>query len=221
MADYALVVGIECYETAYAKTLPGPSLDALRFALWLFHVQKVSAKNLILFQNKSNLTGKDAETYQDLAAKAEKAQIVIRPDPSLREIMEAWTKELLSGPAEAGTVWLYWSGHGVTLPEAREAVLCSDVEEGNPSYIFLSEFRDSLRSRTFQRFTKQRLIVDACADFYTPADLNFTNFRNPRTWPVTEAPEQIELDAVAIGSPATAEAGGSLFSRVLLKQLES
>lgn len=145
MADYALVVGIERYGTAYAKTLPGPSVDALRFALWLFGVQKVPEKNIILFYNKSDLTGKDAETYQDLAAQAVKAQIVIRSDPSRGKIMEAWTKELLSGPAEAGTVWLYWSGHGVTFPENREALLCSD------RYITLKKSIFWLLGRQYQK----------------------------------------------------------------------
>src|SRR5262249_2315489 len=135
-------------------------------------------------------------------------------------IMKAWREEMLSGPEESGILWLYWSGHGLTFPQGREAVLCADLELKDASYIFLSEFRDSLRSQTFQRFKLQRLIVDACAEYLRPEDLNITSFRNPSTWAITETPDQIELNAVAVGSTAQAEEGGSLFSRLLLRELQ-
>lgn len=222
MADYAMVVGIECYPPV-AKRLQGPSLDALRFALWLSQVAKVPPANIFLVQNmnKSEWKGGDLEAYNRTLRQVEAAGIPIRSDPSRLTIMELWRTELLSGPLEKGTLWLYWSGHGVTFPNNREAVLCADVEEGDPSYVFLAEFRDALRSETYRRFTKQRLIVDACAEYLTPEDLNIAGFRSPRTWTITEAPEQIELNAVAVGSTAVAEQGGSLFSRVLFRQLEN
>lgn len=215
-----MVVGIERYQTPLAKTLQGPSLDALRFALWLCEVQKVPAGNIILIQNKSEWKGPGAETYNQTLDAVKAAGITVRESPSRLLIAETWRTELLSGPAEEGTLWLYWSGHGVTFPQNREAVLCANIEEGDPSYMFLGEFRDSLRNWTFKRFTRQRLIVDACAEYLSPEALNITSFRNPRTWAVTETPEQIELDAVAVGSTAEAEEGGSLFSRVLLRILE-
>jgi hypothetical protein len=220
MADYAMVVGIECYQSPLPRTLRGPSLDALRFALWLYECERVPGANILLFQNKSEWAGVVAADYDATLEKVRAAGIVVRDNPSRARIAEAWRGELLSGPLEPGTLWLYWSGHGLTFPQHGEAVLCADVEEGDQSYIFLAEFRQSLRSEIFQRFTRQRIIVDACAEYATPGALSIVSFRNPRTWIVTETPVQIELDAVPVGSTAQAEDGGSLFSRVVIKELK-
>lgn len=217
---YALVVGIERYETPAAKPLQGPSLDALHFALWLSEMRKVPAANIVLILNKSEWQGSAAAIYEQTANKAMATGIAIRENPTRSGIMKAWREDLLSGPEEPGIVWLYWSGHGVTFPQGRDAVLCADIEWNDPSYIFLSEFRDSLRSQTYQRFRRQRLIVDACAEYVNPEDLHITSFRNPSTWAITEAPDQVELNAVAVGSTAQAEEGGSLFSRILFGELE-
>jgi hypothetical protein len=219
MAEHALVVGIERYETPAATTLQGPGLDALRFAWWLYDKQKVPAANIVLILNKSEWRGSTAAIYDETEGKVKAAGITIRDNPSRIPIMNAWREDILSGPENPGTVWLYWSGHGVTFPQGREAVLCADLEWNDPAYIFLSEFRDSLRSETYQRFGQQRLIVDACAEYLKPEDLNIASFRNPLTWEITEAPNQIELNAVAVGSTAQAEEGGSLFSRILFGEL--
>jgi hypothetical protein len=220
MADYALVVGIERYETPVAKTLQGPSLDAVRFALWLCQEQKVPAANIVLILNRTDWRGSAATIFDQTVTKVKGAGVAIREDPSRLAIMKAWREELLSGPEEPGILWLYWSGHGLTFPPGGEAVLCADLELKDPSYIFLSEFRDSLRSETYQRFRQQRLIVDACAEYLKPDDLNITSFRSPSTWAITEAPDQVELNAVAVGSTAKAEEGGSLFSRILFGVLK-
>ena len=220
MADYALVVGIERYETPAAATLQGPSLDALRFALWLFQKQGLQAENIILIQNKCDKWQDLLEqSYEQTLSEVKAAGIAVRENPSRHGIQKAWFEELLAGPEELGTLWLYWSGHGVTFPQNREAVLCSDVSFKDPSFIFLAEFRDSLRSQEFKRFNAQRLIVDACAEYLKPEDLNIRRTRSPATWSITETPEQIELNAVAVGRSALAEEGGSRFSRILLDEL--
>src|ERR1700733_13218245 len=162
MADYALVVGIERYETSAATTLQGPSLDALRFALWLCNVQKLPPANIVLILNKGKWSGLPEQIYIQTVKKVDAAGIAVRDNPSRLAIAKAWREDLLSGPEVSGTLWLYWSGHGLTFPQNREAVLCADLELKDPSYIFLSEFRDSLRSQAYQRFKWQRLIVDAC-----------------------------------------------------------
>jgi hypothetical protein len=221
MTDWALVVGIERYATPLAKALQGPGLDALRFALWLYEKQRVSPENIILILNKCESDETPAQIYEEAENRVTAKGIKIRDYPSRQLIMEAWRKELLSGPEVPGTLWLYWSGHGCTFPPDQDVVLCADVEFRNPTYIFLKEFRDSLRSQEFRSFKKQRLIVDACASYLRPEDLNITCFRNPESWSVTESPDQVELDAVPVGSNAIAEQGGSLFSRLLLNELEN
>lgn len=221
MTDYALVVGIERYQTVHAASLQGPSLDALRFALWLHQAQTIPARNIILIQNKSDLWHDEMEEkYKHILEEVEASGIRVREDPSRQIIEKAWREELLAGPETAGTLWIYWSGHGVTFPPNREVVLCSDVAFKDPSYIFLAEFRDSLRSRLFQRYSRQRLIVDACTEYTKPESLNISSFRNPATWSITETPEQIELNAAPLGKVAQAEEGGSLFSRVLFNELK-
>ena len=221
MADYALVVGIERYLTAAANPLQGPGLDALRFALWLNQTQKIPTGNIFLFLNKSEWTGEPARAYQDYAEKVAAAGIVSQGEPTRAAIASAWREGLLSGPEDQpGTLWLFWSGHGLTFPLDREAVLCADVEHKDPSFFYLAEFRDAFRSPTYRRFTRQRIIVDACAEYLTAQDLNIVSLRNPSTWPVTETPDQVELHAVALGKSAAAEQGSSFFSRILLDQLE-
>jgi hypothetical protein len=195
-------------------------LDASRFALWLCEEQKVPAANIVLILNKSEWRDPAATIFDQTVTRVKAAGVAIREDPSRLAIMKAWREELLSGPEEPGILWFYWSGHGLTFPPGREAVICADLELRDPSYIFLSEFRDSLRSKTYGRFRQQRLIVDACAEYLKPDDLNIASFRRPSTWAITEAPEQVELNAVAVGSTAQAEEGGSLFSRILFGVLE-
>ena len=134
MADYALVVGIEKYETPAAHWLQGPALDAMRFALWLCKSQKVPAKNIILIHNKSDGWKGDFEKdYQKVLDEVKGLGIEPRDDPSRGSISEAWRTDL---PARQGrgTLWIYWSGHGVTFPSNRDAVLCADLESGNPSF---------------------------------------------------------------------------------------
>jgi len=221
MPDYALVVGIERYQTPMAKPLQGPGLDALRFALWLNQAQKVPAANIFLLLNKSEWKGEAYDSYQQVAGKVQATGIVVRNEPSRAAISKVWREDLLSGPEDqTGTLWLFWSGHGLIFPSDREAVLCADADFQDPSFIYLAEFRDSFRSETYRRFNRQRMIVDACAEYLTAQDLNIVGLRNPATWPVTETPEQVELNAVAPGKSAVAEQGSSLFSRILFDQLE-
>ncbi len=219
MADWALVVGIEQYESRLAPALQGPALDALRFALWLSE-NRVPAGNILLFVNQCEWPDAQRARLQEAFDGAAARGIKVRPDPVRTAIMEAWRKEPLSGAQDEGTLWLYWSGHGLAFPEHGHAVLCAGMELCEPSYIFLKEFRDSLRSVLFHRFTRQRLIVDACAEYFSPEALNIRTFRNPFSWTVEYAPDQVELSAVAMGSTATAEEGGSLFSRILFEYLE-
>src|SRR5215467_6565910 len=120
MAEHALVVGIEHYETPAAKALQGPSLDALRFALWLSRARKVPSANIVLILNKSNeWKGAAAATHKQVTSEVRAQGIAIREQPTRLAIMKAWREDLLSGPAEPGIVWLYWSGHGVTFPQSR------------------------------------------------------------------------------------------------------
>jgi vWA-MoxR associated protein C-terminal domain/Caspase domain len=218
MADYALIVGIERYQTLAARPLQGPGFDALQFAFWLNQAQKVPADNIFLFLNRN---GEADNSYQQVAGSVQAAGILVRNEPSRAAISKVWREDLLSGPEDqTGTLWLFWSGHGLIFPSDREAVLCADSDFQDPSFIYLAEFRDSFRSKTYRRFNRQRIVVDACAEYLTAQDLNIVGLRNPATWPVTETPELVELNAVAPGKSAVAEQGGSLFSRILLDQLK-
>ena len=218
MADRALVVGIECYAAATATTLQGPSKNAMQFARWLVQRQGVPAANVILIHNRSDAWDGD-QSYVDLLSEIRALGIEPRDDPSRRVIAAAWQEELIKPPIENGTLWIYWSGHGVSLPPGRDVVLCADVEEKNPSFIYLGEFRDSLRSKGFTRFQRQRIIVDACAEYMKPEALGFTKLRQPDFFEHAKDPEQVEINAVPMGSKARAERGGSLFSRVLFAAL--
>jgi len=220
MADYALVVGIEKYDTPAAHPLQGPALDAMRFALWLRKSKGMPAKNIILIHNKSDAWKDDFEKeYQKVLDAVKGEGIEPRENPSRANIYNAWCNEL-PAPRDGGTVWIYWSGHGVTFPSNRDAVLCAGSEAGNPSFVYLAEIRDSLRNKLFAGFENQRLIVDACAEYINPDDLGIRGFRRPDDWAITQSPEQIELSAVAMGGKASAEQGGNPFTRELLNELE-
>jgi hypothetical protein len=218
MADRALVVGIECYAAPAATKLQGPSKNAIQFARWLVQRQGVPAANVILIHNRSDAWDGD-QSYFDLLADIKALGIESRDDPSRRAIAAAWQEELIKPPIENGTLWIYWSGHGVSLPPGRDVVLCADVEERNPSFIYLGEFRDSLRSKAFFRFPRQRIIVDACSEYMKLEALGFTKRREPDFFEHATDPEQVEINAVPMGSKARAEKGGSLFSRVLFTEL--
>ena len=90
MADCALVVGIELYATPAAKTLVGPALDALRFALWLRVSLKLPSANIMLFAKPCEWTGVAAEIYKETATRVAAAGIRVRDELSRSAIMKAW-----------------------------------------------------------------------------------------------------------------------------------
>ena len=152
MADYALVIGIECYETQEARNLQGPGLDAMRFALWLRTGRQLPAKNILLLINKHpDWSGALGEEYDRILGEVKAAGIELREGCSRQAISHAWRMELRE-VQERGTLWIYWSGHGLTFPSNRDAVLCADKEAGDPAFVYLSELRDSLRSDSFSNF---------------------------------------------------------------------
>ena len=221
MSDFALVVGIESYASAFAASLQGPSLDALRFTLWLRKLG-VSGKNIILIHNKSKEWSGDLEAvYQKTLQRVREEGVIPSEEASFGAIKNSWREGLLAGPAKTGTLWIYWSGHGVTFPKREEALLCGDVESGEPTYLYLSELRDSLRSEKFARFSRQRIIIDACAEHLKYEDLQIAGARSPDSFEAVNEPDQIVLNAVPVGKKARAEEGGSLFTRMLLRRLET
>jgi hypothetical protein len=221
MADYALVIGIECYETGKARNLQGPGLDAMRFALWLRNRQNLPPKNIILLLNKHrDWSGALGEEYDRTLGEVRSTRIEPREDCSRGAILRAWRTEL-SQVQERGTLWIYWSGHGLTFPTNRDAVLCADNEANGPAFVYLSELRDSLRTNAFSNFKEQRLIVDACAEYIDPQELQIDGLRGPEEFPIAQSPDQVELSAAPIGAKARAQKGSNLFSRVLLARLQS
>jgi hypothetical protein len=142
-----------------------------------------------------------------------------REEPTNAAVRKALREMLAAG--EASTLWLYWSGHGVIFGRDREALLCSDNDVYGPSYIYLSEFRDELRSEDYRQFTRQRLIIDACAQQVTYEDLGIKAVRPPLEFPGTLACDQTVWSAVPAGEKAEASQGSSLFTRNLLAQLKA
>ena len=221
MADYALLIGIECYETKEARKLQGPALDAMRFALWLCTAQNLPPGNILLLLNKHpDWSGDLAEEYDRVLEQLKAAGIEPRQDCSRQAISGALRIELRQ-VQERGTLWIYWSGHGLTFPSNRDVVLCADKEAGDPAFMYLSELRDLLRTDSFSNFKEQRLIVDACAEYIDPQALHILGFREPEKFDITQSPNQVELSAAPMGSKARAQKGSNLFSRMLLARLKS
>ena len=221
MTDYALVVGIETYQTASAKTLQGPSLDALSYALWL-RKRGVPPENIILIHNKSDLWKGELDVkYGKVLKELTDLGVHPRETATYPAIYKAWREELLAGPeGEEATLWFYWSGHGITFPKRQQILLCGDLDAGNPAYFYLDEFRDSFRSLNYARFKEQRLVIDACAEHFTYQDLGIQGARLPADFEAVLEPGLILLLPVAVGQNARAEEGGSLFTRVLLAELD-
>ena len=220
MSDYALVVGIETYQADCAPPLQGPALDALRFALWLAKTG-VPPQNILLFHNKSNAWNGDLENkFESVLLELQARNVRLRGEPTWAAIEKAWREELLEGPENKGTLWLYWSGHGVAFSEDREALLCSDMHYRDPAFVYLSELTQSFLSQEYSRFQTQRLIVDACSEQRSYDALEVKAVREPTRFKEVLGSDQTVWNAVAMGETARAEEGGSLFTRVLLGKLE-
>lgn len=221
MSDYALVVGIETYEAECAPPVQGPGLNALRFARWV-NGQGVPPENILLFHNKCNQWQDELEAaYQKAYQEVIDAKIVPRESPTRAAIEKAWRGELLqSEPDEPGTLWFYWSGHGVAFDEYREALLCSNLAYGDPDLFYVSEFTRSFLSDEYSRFTKQRVIIDACAEQVTYDDLKIKAVRDPMRFRVVLGGDQTVWHAVAKGQKAGVVQDGSRFTEVLLRELK-
>ena len=220
--EYAVIVGIERYPNDFAEPLQGPSLDALRFALWLRR-RGVPAKHLLILENKCDRwNGEREQAYAGVQAALRSLGVSTGEEPAFENINRAWRDRILkiSGGARDATVWLYWSGHGITLENKEELLLCSEVEFGVPTYVYLSELADGLRSGEHGRFSRQRIIIDACSEQLRADQWIGSGRRQPYLFSGNLLVDQTVLYAVPRGGNAVQNQGSSLFTRSLLLALD-
>jgi hypothetical protein len=220
--EYAVIVGIERYAPEIAPPLQGPSLDALRFALWLRR-SGVPADHLLVLENKCNKwDGKREGEYARIRDELGSLGVCPVGEPTFENISRAWRDRILkiSSGARDATLWLYWSGHGAALDHKQELLLCSDLDFGLPTYVYLSELGDGLRSGQHGRFSRQRIIIDACSESVRADRWISSGRRQPMVFACDLPVDQTVLSAVPRGSSAVQGEGSSLFTHALLLALE-
>jgi hypothetical protein len=220
--EYAVIVGIERYPLDFAEPLQGPSLDALRFALWLRR-RGVPANHLLVLENKCDRwNGEREQAYAGIRVELGSLDVSPCEEPTFENISRAWRERILkiSRGAEDAILWLYWSGHGISLENKEELLLCSEVEFEVPTYIYLSELADGLRSGEHGRFSRQRIIIDACSEQLRAEQWIGSGRRQPYLFSGNLLVDQTVLSAVPRGGNAVQDQGSSLFTRSLLLALD-
>ena len=184
---FALVVGVERYETGAEDDLHGPAMDARRFVGWL-RSRGVPAEQILLFitarpQNAATLSGGGVEAQPATQALVRRA---------LTETLRAKAGDLL---------YLFWGGHGVITPRGDRRLFYADATEANPVNLDLDGLLATMRSDFLPGFGLQAGFVDACANFVAPDDAGLPHERLPLGQGVPGR-EQFVLVAAAPGEGA-------------------
>jgi hypothetical protein len=225
LTEYALVVGVEDYASSRVRPLQGPSLDAMRFALWLRRKRGLPSSNIILLHNKcAKWKGELEEEYTRVSQDLRGEGVSSLGLPTFDRVGSAWQKELLSLCPKAGKarLWVYWSGHGVMISDDGQAFFCSDVTHlDEPQVIYASELREGLHTQPFVRFSPQWLIFDACSSYLKSDQLFLISHRRPENYPAKHSATQALLQAVPEYEGAVQHEGASPFTSALLDVLNT
>jgi len=150
---YAVVVGIETYDRL--GEIPGPALDAARFAKWLVQ-HGVPGTHVTCLLSPADVTRADVEglvrEYVGEYQAASKTEIV--------KVFEATLRQL-SGSA----LIVYWAGHGIEL-NGQQALYFREPLQ----VLGVTDLMDRLRDASV-KFDRQVFFVDACRQVGLSADL--------------------------------------------------
>ncbi|MBC1238651.1 caspase family protein [Nostoc sp. 2RC] len=203
---YALVVGIEKYDTGSHSDLDGPVRDALGFVKWL-REQTVPLENILLFLSPLD---KNRHLLEEIKSSVKPA--------NRDEINRAITNTLRQKSGDL--LFIFWGGHGIvttTNTESRRLFFANA-----PLNLDIDSLLTFLRSDYFESgFGRQIFFVDACAeDVEDPGRLPGAESFSNSALPVRYR-EQFVVFATKAGGVArniTARQTG-LFSEVLREEL--
>ncbi|MGK7957838.1 MAG: caspase family protein [Crocosphaera sp.] len=211
---YALVVGVEKYEKGWSS-LNGPAKDALNFADWL---SRVGVPPEQIFLHISEL-----EENQVLVDEFQSNNKTINVQKATRNaIDQSLITEIRQSETSGEMLYLFWGGHGITDENGFRRLFYDDGEQN----VNLNSLQESLKTRYFNSFTKQVILIDTCAKYYqaersskySPLNLRNEDYKQDRHRPC----EQFVFYATSEGYGAINQDNEKtgLFSKELLNQLK-
>ncbi|MGC4986009.1 NACHT domain-containing protein [Streptomyces sp. DT193] len=208
----AIVVGLESYG---GWEMSGPGPDALRFCAWLLS-RGVLPDRIGLWLSVSPARAAEVkERAADLG-------IAWRQARSRDQLMDVFTRDLEQRD-DHDTLFVFWGGHGMEHGDDR-VLFTPDATTDDPRCLAFGDLRRHLAGRRF-RSTRQVMFVDACGEFFNPAQSDVP----PVVAPFPQGPRrgvdmvaQYSLLAAAPGQSAANDAANEsgLFSRAVLDWLE-
>lgn len=206
----ALIVGLESYENPSFLPLPGVARDAVLFAEWLAS-QGVDPSSIALFATWDNPA--EPSTMSELTTLVERG---LRYNASGAQA--TIEQELISiADSEGDLVLLYWGGHGLMSEETR-IVFASDTLSDAHRYLRVTNVQQYLRGTSYG---SSILLVDACANFSSEADLRGPFDRGGLTAKPSKTRNQWTLFSAAKGKYGRRSGRPeSTFSGVLLSLLK-
>ncbi|MFD7403204.1 caspase family protein [Streptomyces sp. NPDC059866] len=149
---FAVLVGVEEYESSSFPTLKGAAADALRHAEWLRRSGVPPAQIRLCVS---------PDHSPDVQNAARSLGLTVRPahqadvEGLLKTELPQWEGDLL---------WLAWSGHGVTDPRTRELLLpFGDGTDYAEQTLAATSLQDTLLHHPhYQRIPKKIFFIDTC-----------------------------------------------------------
>lgn len=193
---YALIIGINSYpQLAASWHLRSPVTEARQIARWLLKCG-VPVSQIQCFLAES--TAEAAEPLRDHHGQELRCQ-----QPTTNLIREALVATALPALPEGSTLIFYWAGHGELGPNRTQLLYAQDYSDKVPSVFNFNDIMQVFTAKRWARFTRQILLVNACANLDTNSDLenvkvNFS-LTNCRSYFV---PSQFVLFACPLGEYA-------------------
>ncbi len=203
---WAVIVGIEQHE--FGAKLPDAATHACRMAKWLKD-RGVPNEQIKLFLSP----------LPENQAVADGLGFVVKP-ATQQEIYHAIEDELANVQAEAcDTLFIYWGGHGSIAADGERVLYYSDAKENAWHCLDLNASLLALRGTRWQRFARQVLIVDACADYLAADGARLAKQQLTKSANLA-ATNQFALYAASAGETTSNESAKS-FSRVVGDWMEA
>ncbi|MBE9144293.1 substrate-binding domain-containing protein [Planktothrix mougeotii] len=213
---YALLVGIEKYDTGSSWNLDGPANDVYKFAKWL-HNNKVPAKNISIVLSPLDKNKKIAQDIESLIGGKS------LPPATADNIKNFFEPKNINSKKHSLFLF-FWAGHGCINNQTNERCLYfADATSAHFKYISINQVQSAMKTDLYNNIPKQIFFIDACAYY---KDLNERNI--PLEYRIHDSPKinslakQFALFAAQPGETAiNRETSCGLFSKNLLTILEN
>ena len=157
---HALVVGIGEYPKWQEFKLESAVEDAYLITEWLLRC-KVPKDQIWLFLSPLDREKLKTRKVDELGL----SLADVRSDVANTSTINAVIREQLTAYRDAELLFLFWFGHGVIEVDHYPRLFYADASPRNPECLDLNSLTQSLRSRAFESFHHQIVIVDACQKY--------------------------------------------------------